>query len=323
MMYNDLLKYPNVVGAGVGIKRTLNRKAGEAIVVMVTKKLPLTALSARDVIPAEAYGFATDVIEVGRLRAHSDNSGRWRPCPGGVSVGHYKISAGTLGCWVRDANGKWCILSNNHILANCNDAEIGDPIVQPGPIDGGTRDDIVAVLSDYEMMIFSASPSQCPWANSAVKVLDRVSGLLRSKQRFSVSEVQPSINLVDAAIAAAVDDKYVEPSILNIGTISGWIKPELGMKVAKSGRSTGLMRHEIIVLDATVTIDYDQGRSAWFEKQIVTGPMSAPGDSGSLLVTESQDDKPLAVGLLFAGSESATIHNPIETVMDRFGFRFE
>jgi hypothetical protein len=82
--------------------------------------------------------------------------------------------------------------------------------------------------------------------------------------------------------------------------------------VRKSGRTTELTTGQIHVLETTVNIQYGD-QTARFEGQIVTGPMSEPGDSGSLLVAS---DALLAVGLLFAGSEQATIYNPIQDVLD-------
>ncbi len=73
------------------------------------------------------------------------------------------------------------------------------------------------------------------------------------------------------------------------------------------------------MLDATVSISYGAGRSATFEKQIVTTAMSQGGDSGSLLMANSGS---LAVGLLFGGSEQATIHNPIQAVLDSLDITF-
>jgi hypothetical protein len=64
-------------------------------------------------------------------------------------------------------------------------------------------------------------------------------------------------------------------------------------------------------MEATVDVSYGE-RTARFEGQMVSGPMSEPGDSGSLLVAA---DSLLAVGLLFAGSQQATIFNPIEAVL--------
>ena len=77
-----------------------------------------------------------------------DRKTKRRPCPGGVSVGHYQITAGTLGCWVKK-NDQWMLLSNNHVLANVNQAKIGDPIYQPGVYDGGTADDELGKLYEF------------------------------------------------------------------------------------------------------------------------------------------------------------------------------
>jgi hypothetical protein len=60
-------------------------------------------------------------------------------------------------------------------------------------------------------------------------------------------------------------------------------------------------------------VSYGTNRTAQFDGQIITGPMSQGGDSGSLLVA---DDLRAAVGLLFAGSSQSTIHNPIQAVLD-------
>lgn len=50
-----------------------------------------------------------------------------------------------------------------------------------------------------------------------------------------------------------------------------------------------------------------------FTDQILAGPMSMPGDSGSLILTSDN----YAVGLLFAGSEQATLFNRINHVLDK------
>jgi hypothetical protein len=66
-------------------------------------------------------------------------------------------------------------------------------------------------------------------------------------------------------------------------------------------------------LDATVNVSYGVGQVATFEGQIISGPMSQGGDSGSLLVAGSSLQ---AVGLLFAGSDQTTVFNPIQAVLD-------
>jgi hypothetical protein len=101
--------------------------------------------------------------------------------------------------------------------------------------------------------------------------------------------------------------------ILEIGTVSGTTLPILGMSVRKSGRTTGLTSGSITVIDTTVDVSYGIGQTARFENQIVSTAMSQGGDSGSCLV---DGDSTLAVGLLFAGSNQATIYNPIQAVLD-------
>jgi len=61
-----------------------------------------------------------------------------------------------------------------------------------------------------------------------------------------------------------------------------------------------------------VTVMYG-AQEARFEDQLVTTPISEPGDSGSVVVDR---DSLLAVGLLFAGSNQATILNPMQAVLD-------
>jgi hypothetical protein len=94
---DNLLSKQNVVGVGVGYKVQNGAQTGDhAIVVMVTKKLPLLALAPEVVLPKIVEGVKIDVIEVGELRALQARTDRWRPAPGGVSIGHYKITAGTF-----------------------------------------------------------------------------------------------------------------------------------------------------------------------------------------------------------------------------------
>lgn len=69
-IYRDLLKKKNVVMVGLGIKMTDGVSTGmPAIVIGVSKKEPLTALSAGDIIPREVKGMETDVVQVGEIVA--------------------------------------------------------------------------------------------------------------------------------------------------------------------------------------------------------------------------------------------------------------
>src|SRR5262249_40393218 len=106
--------------------------------------------------------FPTDIVETGEIIAPIEAQAvgvytdRERPARGGSSVGHFKITAGTLGC-LCVVDGNLCILSNNHVLANVNKAKKGDKILQPGPVDGGTSQDRIAELQDFVEIDFNGS----------------------------------------------------------------------------------------------------------------------------------------------------------------------
>lgn len=160
----ELLERQNVVGVAVGIRPESNEPA---VVALVQQKLPVAALSARDMVPKEIDGVPTKVIEVGYLQALSTINPRqtFRPTiPGGVSIAHYKVTAGTLGSMVKDrTTGERLILSNNHVLANSNDAAKGDPILQPGPQDGGMNPaSAVATLERFIELQYLEGPITQP-----------------------------------------------------------------------------------------------------------------------------------------------------------------
>ena len=169
----NLLKRANVVATGVGYKETGGERTSTlCIVCSVKKKVDAGQLSGQDLVPATVAGMPTDVLETGVIRALQAPTDRFRPAPGGVSVGHVAITAGTLGCWVTK-NGQKVILSNNHVLANSNDAEIGDSILQPGPFDGGNfPQDHIANLEQFVPIAFEGEPSQCPFANAVISVFN-------------------------------------------------------------------------------------------------------------------------------------------------------
>jgi hypothetical protein len=214
-------------------------------------------------------------------------------------VGHYKITAGTISTGVYDilpggtvsppTNGigippKYYILSNNHVLANENAASIGDPILQPGPYDGGTNPaDLIGNLSRFIPITFEP-PTPRAQHN----------------------------NLIDAAIAEA-QFHDLDREIYWSGPVRGWRRKgnvPVGTLVKKTGRTTNLTMGRITAINATIDVGYGGGKIARFKDQFVATGMSAGGDSGSLVTTMDN----VAVGLLFAGSSTATIMNPIENV---------
>jgi len=282
-----LLSLKGVVGVSVGFKVKDGKKTSVlSIRVLVKKKrgkLWMKLLSPDAIVPESIRGFPTDVVEVGEIIALQKRTDKWRPSPGGVSIGHKAITAGTFGGLVKDrATSKIMILSNNHVLANSDmtnnqTAYKGDSILQPGKYDGGK------------------DPA------------DRIAKLERW------IEINPfAANEVDCAVAVPLSESDVDPVILEIGKVSRVIEPALGMPVQKSGRTTGLTKGEITDLNATIRVQYPGGYIVTFKGQLLTGPMLQGGDSGSLLL----DMNRMLVGLGFAGSDQVAVFNKISKVLE-------
>ncbi len=342
----------------------------KATVVGVIKKLPIDELEKQDIVPEFVEGVETDIIETGEIvaleiqkgggrdRYPGDDpppeppkpepdpepdpqlrKGKWRPAPGGISLGHYNISTATLGGVVKK-NGTRYILSNNHVLADSNAGKIGDPIWQPGPADGGTAADEIAKLSEFIYIWPEGEqpippppppppppePSNCPVANTIVKTFNALSQATNHKTRIP-NPIIPSVaiaipiqegeedgsieNLVDCAIARPNNDDDVLDEIYRIGKVTGTVEPEVNMKIKKSGRTSAVVEGTVTRLDASIKVRYNRFL-AYFKGQIITNKISAGGDSGSLVLTE--DNK--LVGMLFAGSPTITVVNKISDVIE-------
>ncbi|WP_290649262.1 hypothetical protein [Aquisalimonas sp.] len=289
----DLLALAHVQGVGIGFKESKGKLTKElTVVVYVDEKLPEDKLHKGDIVPkslkvsvpAGEVEAVTDVQAIGRLEAQTFNA-RIRPLKPGYSIGHPNVTAGTFGCLVREVCPpcRVYILSNNHVLANSNAASIGDPILQPGAVDGGTLPaDIVARLARF-VPIRVGHPDR--------------------------------YNLVDAALALPTDQRLVIASVVGLGIPTGTVEATLGMDVVKSGRTTQTTTGQVVGIDATVAVSFDAG-TAYFRNQILTTNMSQGGDSGSLLMSRA-DRK--ATGLLFAGSSEVTVHNNIANVLMALG----
>lgn len=271
-----LFEYPNVQTVGVGKKNDTDK---DAIVVGVSEKVPVDQLGSGDVIPSSAEGVQTDVVEVGEiepqiLAQEIDRKGQHRPVPQGVSVGHPEVTAGSTGWMYKGGDGGYFIGSNNHVLANINNASVGDSILQPGTADGGTSDDQIGILAYF------------------VPVEDGIDVDLALASPDGV-DIDNSLAGVDKPIAGVVDSLSV------------------GDELVKSGRTTGVTRGQIQQLDATVNVNYGGDLdSVQITGCILTGAMSQGGDSGSSVAKEV-DGELWAAGRLFAGSSSVTVHHHI------------
>ncbi|MGC7846461.1 hypothetical protein ACP3TJ_05235 [Desulforudis sp. 1088] len=324
----QLMLLPNVVGVGVGFKRINGEDTGqEALVVFVSEKVPEETLPRAYRIPRRIEGLPTDVVSVGEIRLLGERVARKRPASPGVSIGHYRISAGTFGAVVYDSrSGEPLILSNNHILANNSNgkdhrARCGDPILQPGPYDGGTKEnDAIGSLYRFAPLHYSVKREPGAAAARYEPLLDRLAGAAyRPPFRWKYQRyVFSRRNFIDAALARPVDLEAISPEILDVGMCTSTGSPAVGMLVKKSGRTTGLTHGEVRYLHSTIFVQISKKAGAVFEDQIICSSMSSAGDSGSLVVDE--DNR--AIGLLFAGSAEVTAANSINYVTRLLGVQF-
>ena len=291
----------NLLGVGVGPKEQGGRvlKERPAVKFFVRRKQ-------RDVSPEKELkidGEVTDVVQMAPLRARGQFVQRVRPGVGGCSgcvVVHDMTYTGTLGLGMRGYGrhaDRTFILSNNHVLANENRARIGDPVIQPGSLDGGTApEDAIGELFDFVPLRFH------DWTSNS----------------------SPPVNKVDAACALVTRFGDFTREIFWVGYPQGWhdrdsVEKAVASwesKVQKTGRTTGYTQGEITAVNYDGWVSYDSG-SAYFEDQMLISPgsFSDAGDSGSCIV----DMHERIVGLLFAGGATHTIANYIEDVWSLLG----
>lgn len=307
-----LMANSEVLGTAVG----LGGDDDLALVVFADQGSPGVA-DIVQAIPPRLRGVAVSIVMTDTFRALAPAKEPKTPPVSHTAKQTLPIKLGTSGGWTADrANGYCCggtlgalvaiggtqyVLSNYHVLeadivsgGNQRVAADGDAVIQPGLID----------------VSCTAAAAQ----NVATLLL-----------RHSL----PGSN-VDAAVAAIVPGMVsADGAILEIGTISSQtVAASINQPVKKSGRTTGLTRSKVSALNATVTVAYEDecaGSEAFvktFTGQVIivnrASKFLAGGDSGSLLV-EDVATNPRAAGLLFAGSTSLAVANPIDEVLGFLG----
>ncbi len=296
----DLMANPDVIGTAI----TLDENGEPAIMLLVTTEAAGKAAPMKiEGVPVRIE-FTDKIVAMDGGAAHKTKqtppiqlgtSGGWR-----TDLANGFCCGGTLGSLI-NVGSQQRILSNYHvfesdIVAGGNGivAQTGDFIIQPGLID-----------------------VNCNAANA-----QNVATLVKSSSL-------PGSN-VDASSATIIAGMVsTNGAILDVGTLtSATIAASLNQLVKKSGRTSGLTRSKVSGLNATVSVAYDNecaGGAAFtktFTGQILISNKGrrflAGGDSGSLMVQDVTTN-PRAVGLLFAGSSSIAVANPIGQVLSFFG----
>ena len=302
----DIMNIDGVVGIATGV----DDNGRPAIHVYTERAL------APGRIPAELDGYRVMAIVTGKITAYKGGGGgvshtavQTPPIQLGTSGGpaldlaNGYCCGGTLGSLVT-GGGRQYILSNSHVFAgdvtsggNGRVSSVGDDVVQPGLIDVNCSASGAQVVADVSTLSTLFPPNSTPNIDA------------------SLAEVRPGMVRTDGAI-------------LEIGTLSSsTVGASVGQAVKKSGRTTGLSRSSVSGLNATINVGYSNecaggSFTKQFTGQIVINNKGSrflnSGDSGSLMV-EDVTSNPRAVGLLYAGSSSVAIANPINTVLSHFG----
>ncbi len=207
--------------------------------------------------------------------------------------------SGTLGALLEDNNGRQYLLSNNHVLARSDHAAVGDSIVQPGLIDNnctpsgeGPGTVPVGALTAWLPLRSAQTNADAAIAQVASRTVDASGAIMELGGRQA-----------DGRLAAA------PPGISSSGG-KGEIAA-LQMKVAKSGRTTGLTCGGISAVSVDVSVDYyrDCAETRPYLTKLYTNQVamsgdrfSDAGDSGALVV-DANNAEP--VGLFFAGGTDA------------------
>ncbi len=200
---------PEVTGIDVG-RKIVGGRALKAICIRlhVKEKHAPKALSRKEAFPKSILGVRTDVIQANYERHSPPPTARTtlhRPLQPGVSIGHPRAGAGTLGAIVRDGiSGDLAILSACHVLYPDPHCAPGDPIVQPGPNDGGAAP--MATVAELTRADFPT---------------DTAIALLRGGVLFAMEPFGTTIRL------------------------AGSVQPHVNQVLEKSGRSTGVTQAKV------------------------------------------------------------------------------
>ncbi|WP_436497533.1 hypothetical protein [Actinokineospora sp. HUAS TT18] len=257
---------PNVSSIGIGykvrggkqtkevsIQFTVAAKAEpEALAALGTVELPAT-------ITVNGVEVPTDVLErtyrpdfrVVAEAEANDRKVRVDPVRPGVSVGHPTITCGTIGAIVYDVETGKPCVLSNWHVLHGADGTLGDTVVQPGTHDDNRND------------------------------RNHLGPLVRSY-----------LGIAGDGAIAAVDGRAVDPAILGLDVVPEELgEPELGDKVVKSGRTTGVTHGIVRRVDTIAKINYG-ATGAWWRsaasRSASTRPASPPTARSAAAATRAR-----------------------------------
>ncbi|GAB3708908.1 DNA/RNA non-specific endonuclease [Mariniluteicoccus flavus] len=279
---------PNISSIGVGLKVVDGRVTDTvALQFTVHAKLPEGQIQSvgssplPETITVDSAEVPTDVLERSFVPAYQvvpeaaadARKMRVDPVVPGVSIAHPTVSAGTLGCIVHGAEDGVPLVLSNWHVLHGPQGRIGDTVVQPGPHDDNRVD------------------------------RNHLGTLVRSH-----------LGVAGDCAVATVEGRGIDPVIMDLGAAPDEIgDPELGDKVVKSGRTTGVTHGVVTRVDVIVELNYGEGvgekRIGGFEigpdagRPAIDQKLSDGGDSGAAWLFRSANGRTSRVlaGLHFGG----------------------
>ena len=206
---------------------------------------------------------------------------------------------GTLGSLVQ-RNGVFYILSNNHVLARSDSATVGDNIIQPGLVDSNCNPNSATVVAHLSQFV------RLETAGTNVDA--------------AIAQINPGAvdtNGTIFSLGTTAQGNVPSPGSPHAGT---GMAASVGLRVAKSGRTTGLTCSSVGAIGISTKVQYQTGCgtgttfSVTYQNQVSVsgGTFSGQGDSGSLIVSQATADP---VALLYAGSDTDTVGNLVQDVL--------
>lgn len=206
--------------------------------------------------------------------------------------------AGTLGCLVRDTgDGTICLLTCNHVIGRLNEGATGDPVIQPGGLDGGVEEDNrIGFLKRF------AALGDGTEVDAAIAQLDDQSGYTTAIMRDLMPEITPThpavgmvvagdpygintfLTRMDATtVALGVEMLRGSPGSGGGGASTEIIGPAPGLNIEKVGRTTGYTSATILGIGFDLEVDTEGDLGViTYENLVWTMFFSLAGDSGSV-----------------------------------------
>ncbi|TCW39288.1 hypothetical protein EDC32_102535 [Laceyella sacchari] len=302
-----VLSHSEVHGIGVGYANPRKPSQGAGTIVYVERNISSKRLATLKATMERTVGTASNVpirfIKSGGfytdklVAAQPIYQTRLRPVPGGVSVGTATAGTGTAGViTVNYPNpSRLYVLSNAHVLNPTNDTSFHE-VIQPGRSDGG-QPGTDRIGRTYQSVIISTT----------------------------------SVNYLDASIAIADQNSLLDPRYLlgNTGqriVLSGhFVSYPVGLRLRKTGRTSGYGTGTVESINATTRIQYPFGIGTFENQTIVQGDgvVGGPGDSGSVWIGRGFNGSDYAAAVHYSSTSNMTrsLCFPIQYAMQTFGLR--